>query len=460
MPIVGMTDRGMDFPQIGNIRKGAEKTGNRPGKELDHWRIIFDESEIHEPDGSVTVVREFINSAKAVEDYYGPKTDVLDVVLPFPEVDDNLIAWMEAYTASRLVGRSNGAKVLYQVFTDGPNIGEIDVAGWKDKAGDERPHPADDVAGKDQNGNEVKYKPVARLKVILPVLRRPAYLMMHTTSKLDIVNLSKQLTFYHEFCGGSLQGVPFLLKRVPKMISVPKPNSPGQRMRVKKYLVALELHPAWFEKKQNLLEAKAIPLLDSGPLELETVMDDFDDPVEGEVVEFEAGGKVPYKAPPGNDEAVDSLVATMNEMAEEMDAPPEPPSAFDKNDLPGKRHIAKQERPYDAFTTKTRLQDKMKDQKVEFETPSKQQVNGLNGALAAIFLLDRDSEDLAKAIAHTLNYLVGVRKIELLNSVQYQVIRTNWLEAEWKSSKWSFNEFAAHEANACRAADIENEISA
>ena len=42
MPIVGLTDRGMAFPQIGDIRKGEPKGENQPGKDLRWFRVEFD----------------------------------------------------------------------------------------------------------------------------------------------------------------------------------------------------------------------------------------------------------------------------------------------------------------------------------------------------------------------------------------------------------------------------------
>ena len=46
MPIKGLTDRkNLRFPKIGDIRKGAEKQENRPGKDLTYFRASFVEDE-------------------------------------------------------------------------------------------------------------------------------------------------------------------------------------------------------------------------------------------------------------------------------------------------------------------------------------------------------------------------------------------------------------------------------
>ena len=44
MPIKGLTNGEMDFPEIGRLRKGAPKTqADRPGKDLTYFRFEADE---------------------------------------------------------------------------------------------------------------------------------------------------------------------------------------------------------------------------------------------------------------------------------------------------------------------------------------------------------------------------------------------------------------------------------
>ena len=45
MTIKNMTDKGLSFPQIGIIRKGAKKEPNGPGKDLPYFRVDFAEHE-------------------------------------------------------------------------------------------------------------------------------------------------------------------------------------------------------------------------------------------------------------------------------------------------------------------------------------------------------------------------------------------------------------------------------
>lgn len=422
MPIIGLQDRGMDFPQIGNLRKGAPKGANgQMGRELPYWRAEFDESETE--------------AMQLFTQKYGDKPTTIDVILPFKRVDDNLIAWLEAYTASMMIGRSDGERVNYLVATKGDRSGEIVVNNYMP----EFLHPPDNVAGWDQSGKAIYFTPVMRLKVVLPILKnRAAHLVVHSGSKLDIVNLTKQLKFYFELCGGSLQGVPFLLKRVPKMVSVPNPKKPGTKMRVKKHLITLELHPRWFEMKQAQLQANAYPALDSGPLALETELEEEDEElfIDGEITELSSD---PIPPQPVQPEQVEELVEKIEEMMEENNQPPPPPTAFDKTDLPGKRGMEKDKRPYDPYSVKVRLAKKMKGQEVKFDTPTKVMANGLLGAFAAILGMDRKDATLQAYIERTLSYVVGKAKIEELNNVEYDAVRNIWMEANWDGNAWQFH---------------------
>ena len=104
MPIKGITDREERFPEIGQIRKGAPKNDKGyVGKDLDYFRVEFDEQEK--------------DAAKLFNSIYGDKPQEIIVVLAFDEVDRVWDAYLEAYTAGRMVARSDGEKYLYLVDT-------------------------------------------------------------------------------------------------------------------------------------------------------------------------------------------------------------------------------------------------------------------------------------------------------------------------------------------------------
>lgn len=241
MPIKGLTDRGLALPEIGQIRKGAKKdpAANRPGADLTYFRVEFAEGEE--------------KAAAQFAQVYGQKPNAIRVILPFNEIERMWDAWKEAYTAGRMVARSDGEYISYQL----DNKGEVIVHNWTDKSGNKVPHPQNDIAGTDYKGNPVKFKNTGRLKVIIPELSRAAYLTVMTTSTHDIGNISDQLGAFKELNHGQLAGIPFILRRRAKMVSMPKPD--GTRVRVRKFLISIEVDPDWAKAKFGELNALALP---------------------------------------------------------------------------------------------------------------------------------------------------------------------------------------------------------
>lgn len=166
-------------------------------------------------------------------------------------------AWYEAYTAGRMVARSDGENIIYQCGHDGTIIVKdgIEVA-----TGLPKPHPADMWAGNDYKGNGVKFKAVGRLNVIIPELKRAAYLTFQTTSIHDIANISAQLAGFYALNSGVIAGIPFYLRRSPRPVSVPK--SDGTRVRMLKSLVSIEADPDWVALKLDSLKTLALPNAD------------------------------------------------------------------------------------------------------------------------------------------------------------------------------------------------------
>lgn len=289
MAIKGLTDRGMAFPEIGSIRKGApkEEGKNRPGADLQHFRVEFDQREKE---------AEAIFRAK-----YGNEPKEIIIVLPFDEIERMWDAWYEAYSASRLIARSDGERFVYLV---NPTTGEVEVRSGQPF----RPHQ-DEIYGQ-------KMKATGRLKVVIPELARMAYLTVHTTSVYDVLNISQQLEAVKHINGGKLAGVTLVLRRRPQKISTPAAN--GQRARREKWLISIEADPKWVKAKLVQMKHLALPgnglallpepeehdepeIEDEPPAE----WDDDDESIEGEVIdapdmvdEAEAmGGEVAEKAP-------------------------------------------------------------------------------------------------------------------------------------------------------------------
>lgn len=245
-PISGMTNRGEGFPQIGDIRKGAAKKEGekRPGADLDYFRVDFLEGEE--------------DAAAAWENKSKDEPRELSIVLPFNEIDRCWDAWLEAYQAGALLARSDGERFLY--LRD-HKTGEVIVQnGIEVATGKERKYTDGEVIHsytKNKEKVEVVCKPVGRLRVLLPELQRLAYMIVHTTSIHDIINISEQLAALKKINGGVLVGIPMLLKRRPKMISTPREG--GKRVRSKKWLLSIEADPLWVKAKLQEMKLAALP---------------------------------------------------------------------------------------------------------------------------------------------------------------------------------------------------------
>lgn len=228
MPIKGLTDRGLMFPKIGDIRKGIKE--NDSIRDLKHFRIVLDEKEEA--------------AAKILEQEFGKAPDELAIMLASNEVGKVWDANMEAYTASRMVARGDGEHLYYWVDT---KTGQM-------LATRDNPvkQPEDGIVGYTSTGKPIKLHAVGRLNVMFPCLGRAVYLTLHTTSMHDVINISSQLEAIKELANqlnnGSIAGIPLFLRRRPKVISAPKPKT-NERIRVTKYLVSIEPSQEWMEKK-------------------------------------------------------------------------------------------------------------------------------------------------------------------------------------------------------------------
>ena len=219
MPIKGITDRKqIGFPKIGDIRKGAAKEADRIGRDLTYFRAAFIEDET-------------VAAAKWAELYPG-EPRAIHVLLPFRSVAENFEAWQEEHGASRLVHRCDGETCVL----------------WLDKDTGEYRHDPKPCPG--------GCKPTARLKVIIPELERLAYMVVHTTSINDIVALTENLEALARLTGNGINGIPLVLKRRPRMLSVPVK---GKRARVKKWMLTLEADSAWVKAQLEAMKEAATP---------------------------------------------------------------------------------------------------------------------------------------------------------------------------------------------------------
>jgi len=224
MGIKGLTDQKRPtFPKIGDIRKGAEKGEKRPGKDLTYFRYAPIEGEEE--------------AAEKFAAVYDDEPREINIFLPFDEIDRNFEAWMELHTAGALQCRGDGETCHL----------------WRDEGGD--------MHHEERPCNELPQckdcKPTGKLKVIIPELRRLAYVTVHTTSKWDIIELTENLRALRQLTGNGLKGIPLVLKRRPREISTPRGN--GKRVRMTKWLLSIEADQRWVDQSLQQLEASAMP---------------------------------------------------------------------------------------------------------------------------------------------------------------------------------------------------------
>lgn len=260
MPIIGLTDRGVAFPEIGHIRKGGKKKPDRPGEDLHYFRIELDEREKE--------------ATELLLSTYGNEPAELPVILPFDDIDRVWDAWREAYVAGALTHRCDGEYIVYAINS---KTGETVIRSGLDVKGQRMLCQL-----KNYEVPERRCKPTGRLKVIVPVLKRMAYLTVHTTSMHDIANISSQLAAIKELNHGHIAGVPLVLRRRPVEISTPSGKN-GQRARREKWLISIEADPEWVARSIDAMRLAAMPEVARQALPAPegpdwSGMDEFDEP--------------------------------------------------------------------------------------------------------------------------------------------------------------------------------------
>lgn len=211
MPIKGLTDTIARFPCIGKLRKGSAKAGNRPGQDLDHFR--FDSKDR--------------DAIALFSEQYGDRPRQIEVMLPYDGVNECFFTCKEEWSAGGLKHRCDGeicAALLVKGRIQRHFASPVPCPGG--------------------------CKEVGRLSVVIPVLKRFAYVSCETHSKNDIVNLHSQLlAVQQEF--GSLRRVPFILTRRPEAISTP---GKGKRIRREKWMLSIEINPEWARTQFVLMQ--------------------------------------------------------------------------------------------------------------------------------------------------------------------------------------------------------------
>lgn len=222
MPIVNLTTGVAGIPEIGKLRKGEAKPApNKIGKDLTYFRFTTEDRA----------------AMSAFHAHYGAEPREVRILVPSMTTEENFHAWKECWVASSLKHRCNGQTCVLWLKPDGQ-------------------YSTDPIAC--PGG----CKQVGRLKVVLPVLKRLAYVTVLTTSIWDIINIEQNLLAI-QILRGDLRGIPMILQRREREISTPavdaKGNRTGGRVRRKKSLITIEAAPDWVEKQLDAQQRAALP---------------------------------------------------------------------------------------------------------------------------------------------------------------------------------------------------------
>ena len=241
MPIKNLTNQPVSFPEIGRLHKGAKKTDpKRPGADLTYFRManISDQDDVEAAFAAV----------------YGSEPRIINVLLAFPTVDENWDAWQEEYVAGGLVHRCDGETMVR----------------WRKPNGDysNEPQPCPYASGKQRTRERPGCVPEGRLRIIIPELKRLAYVTVSTHSKNDIAHLDSQLRALAGDAPRDLRGIPLILYRRPYNISTPETypkdhpqagQRTGRRVRRVKWLLSIEAAPTWTALLFDAQQRAALP---------------------------------------------------------------------------------------------------------------------------------------------------------------------------------------------------------
>jgi len=385
-PIKGLTDRNMAFPKIGNIRKGEPKGESKFPKDLDYFRVEFDELEVE--------------AAEIFNNHYGPEPKEILIWLPYKEISQCWDAWLEAYTAGAMVARSDGEIYLY---LREPDTGRVIIKDGLDAVTDTpRPYIADEPAThyEDTKGKKqpVFLKHVGRLEVIIPILGELASLTLHTSSQYDIGQISENLAALYHMGGGSLQNIDILLHRKPKMISTP--GEGGKRVRREKSLIFLKASKSWVQAQ--LTEKREL----------------------AEIEPIETAGEL------GSGITADKITGEVIEGTAKETTPPVP-------------HV----RPYDPKTLKKGLEAKVASDKYSVKKQSSKEQRGLLRMSLELAWIGEGAKTVEQKRKDVSKYLTDEHSTLKIPAPWVWVMLNEWLKPSQDSGDaWQIDKIAASEA--------------
>ncbi len=308
MPIIENSKNELALPEIGFIRKGAEKQAGKVGKDLNQkFRVGF-----------------FIgNEGKQelfIKHYGSLYPERIHATLAFPTVDENWDCWFEAYSRSRMIARADG--VQFHRLID-MKTGAVVVNNKKPYKAFDPNEPVGSYFSKAKNEEISLYaQKVGRLRFIIRELQLLNLVTLHTTSVYDISNITQQLNAINQIAqmaGRTIAGVPLEIFRSPKDITWVKPD--GSSARVTKWLINIEASQRWVDSMLANMQALAVtPALPESPKALPEITITSSD--REAVNDF------------SNDDEEDEIIESTGRVIEESEDEPERENIKDENQRP------------------------------------------------------------------------------------------------------------------------------
>lgn len=232
MPIQGLTANtepttlAAGLPELGRLYKGAPKTGNRPGADLDYFRVKFND--------------QFKHLQSKWDAIYGAEPYEFEgVYLLGRDADEAFSTWYENWSKTALLSRCDG-KTQIRHFANGRYS--------------DTPRPCQ------CNPDKRTCKQIGRLAIVIRPFDVFGYFMLVTHSIHDILEIHNTLRGTLEL-QKRLIGIPFVLGRHDKSVSMPKED--GTRVTVEKSLIYLHPDPSYTDRAMQMLESGDAPQLSS-----------------------------------------------------------------------------------------------------------------------------------------------------------------------------------------------------
>lgn len=230
MPITAL-QRPPEFPEIGRLRKGAPKGDRMPGRDLNYFRFDTPDPEL----------------AALFESIYGKTPRAVKIIMPFQTVDQNFSAFREHRNGTKLFHTCDGD---YEWSRIGGKLTKTD-----------RPCPTakldDRVIIKGNSAkNPDKCQAVGRLSMIVGGLKRFGYVLLTTTSVIDISRIHAQLSAIELMAGGDLRNIPMVLRRVDQAITYK--DKEGTDKKSTRAMLQIEIDPAWAALRLAAMDESAL----------------------------------------------------------------------------------------------------------------------------------------------------------------------------------------------------------